>query len=45
MLAADQAWFVSGPEAEEQWRIVEPVLEAWDTGSPPLEEYPAGSDG
>lgn len=32
-------------EAEEGWRIVEPVLDAWADGAVPLEEYPAGSDG
>ncbi|ADG73001.1 glucose-6-phosphate 1-dehydrogenase [Cellulomonas flavigena DSM 20109] len=32
-------------EAEEGWRIVEPVLAAWADGAVPLEEYAAGSDG
>lgn len=32
-------------EAEEGWRIVEPVLAAWAEGVVPLEEYAAGSDG
>ncbi|WP_309133774.1 glucose-6-phosphate dehydrogenase [Cellulomonas sp.] len=32
-------------EAEEGWRIVEPVLAAWADDAAPLEEYPAGSDG
>ena len=32
-------------EAEEGWRIVEPILDAWAAGVAPLEEYPAGSDG
>lgn len=32
-------------EAEEGWRIVEPVLAAWAAGATPLREYPAGSDG
>ncbi len=32
-------------EAEEGWRIVEPVLAAWADGVVPLQEYPAGSDG
>ncbi|UZN03448.1 glucose-6-phosphate dehydrogenase [Cellulomonas sp. S1-8] len=30
-------------EAEEGWRIVEPILAAWADGAAPLEEYPAGS--
>ena len=32
-------------EAEEGWRIVEPVLAAWAGGVVPLQEYRAGSDG
>ncbi len=32
-------------EAEEGWRIVEPILAAWAQGAVPLEEYPAGSEG
>ena len=45
LCTGDQRWFVSGAEAEEQWRIVTPVLDAWAEGSPELEEYPAGSHG
>jgi glucose-6-phosphate 1-dehydrogenase len=36
---------VRGDEAEEAWRVVEPVLAAWREHRVPLEEYPAGSDG
>jgi glucose-6-phosphate 1-dehydrogenase len=36
---------VRGDEAEEAWRVVEPVLAAWREDRVPLEEYPAGSDG
>lgn len=36
---------VRGDEAEEGWRVVEPVLAAWREDRVPLEEYPAGSDG
>jgi glucose-6-phosphate 1-dehydrogenase len=36
---------VRGDEAQEAWRVVEPVLAAWRTGRVPLEEYAAGSDG
>ena len=32
-------------EAEELWRIVEPVLTAWANDEVPLEEYAAGSSG
>ena len=36
---------VHADEAEEAWRIVTPVLDAWAAGRVPLDEYPAGSDG
>jgi glucose-6-phosphate 1-dehydrogenase len=36
---------VRGDGAEEAWRAVEPVLDAWREDRVPLEEYPAGSDG
>lgn len=36
---------VRSDEAEEAWRVVEPVLAAWHEHRVPLEEYPAGSDG
>lgn len=32
-------------EAEQGWRIVEPVLRAWGDGAAPLRDYAAGSDG
>lgn len=41
----DPTLAVRGDEAEECWRIVEPVLAAWAAGEVPLEEYPAGSGG
>jgi glucose-6-phosphate 1-dehydrogenase len=34
---------VRGDEAEQAWRVVTPVLEAWAAGAVPLGEYPAGS--
>lgn len=45
LLSGGSAISVSGPAAEEAWRIVEPVLEAWERGDSPLREYPAGSEG
>jgi glucose-6-phosphate 1-dehydrogenase len=32
-------------EVEAQWRIIDPILESWSKGEPPLVEYPAGSAG
>lgn len=45
VLAGDPLLSVRGDTAEECWRIVEPVLAAWQRGEVPLEEYDAGSAG
>jgi glucose-6-phosphate 1-dehydrogenase len=34
---------IRGDEAEESWRVVEPVIDAWSRGLVPLREYAAGS--
>ena len=36
---------IRGDEAEESWRIVEPILTAWADPLFPILGYPAGSDG
>lgn len=41
----DATLSIRGDEAEELWRIVEPVLQAWERDEVPLEEYAAGSAG
>jgi glucose-6-phosphate 1-dehydrogenase len=45
VLSGDSTLSVRGDEAEEAWRVVTPVLEAWADGVAPLEEYAAGSAG
>jgi glucose-6-phosphate 1-dehydrogenase len=45
LLGGDSTLSVRGDEAEEGWRLVEPVLAAWREDRVPLEEYPAGSNG
>ena len=45
VLEGDPTLSIRADEAEESWRIVEPVLEAWNEGRVPLLEYPAGSEG
>ncbi|GAB3233573.1 glucose-6-phosphate dehydrogenase [Glycomyces halotolerans] len=45
ILEGDQTLSIRGDEAEECWRIFEPVLRAWKDGDVPLESYPAGSSG
>ncbi|QSB17300.1 glucose-6-phosphate dehydrogenase [Natronosporangium hydrolyticum] len=45
ILEGDPTLSIRGDEAEEAWRIVSPVLSAWQRGDVPLEDYPAGSAG
>ncbi|MEU1543666.1 hypothetical protein ABZ461_37355 [Actinacidiphila glaucinigra] len=45
ILTGDPALSIRGDEAEEAWRVLEPVLATWEKNLVPLEEYPAGSDG
>ncbi|WP_284975235.1 glucose-6-phosphate dehydrogenase [Arthrobacter sp. efr-133-TYG-104] len=45
ILAGDPLLSVRGDTAEDCWRIIEPVLRAWERGTVPLEEYDAGSAG
>lgn len=45
VLTRDTTLSIRADEAEESWRVVTPVLDAWAKGLVPLEEYPAGSDG
>ncbi|SFD71651.1 glucose-6-phosphate dehydrogenase [Streptomyces aidingensis] len=45
VLHGDPALSIRGDEAEEAWRVLEPVLSGWAAGLVPLEEYPAGSAG
>jgi len=45
VLGGDPTLSIRGDEAEESWRIVDPVVDAWSRGLVPLEEYPAGSEG
>jgi glucose-6-phosphate 1-dehydrogenase len=42
---SDPTLSVRGDTAEECWRIVDPVVQAWRSGAVPLDEYPAGSPG
>ncbi len=42
MLNSDPMLFIRGDEAEESWRVVDPVMKAWAAGQVPLQEYAAG---
>jgi glucose-6-phosphate 1-dehydrogenase len=42
----DQTLFIRGDEAEEAWRVLDPLLKAWDTQPPPeFPNYAAGTMG
>ena len=45
VLNRDPALSIRGGEAEESWRVVTPVLDAWAKDLVPLQDYVAGSDG
>jgi glucose-6-phosphate 1-dehydrogenase len=44
-MRGDATLFTRNDEVEAQWRIIDPVLDAWASGNPPLAYYPAGSQG
>ena len=41
-LKSDPRLFIRGDEAEESWRIIDPVMTAWAAGDVPMQEYAAG---
>ena len=45
IIEGDPTLSIRADEAEESWRIVEPILDGWAAGLVPLGEYPAGSVG
>ncbi|MEV7604885.1 glucose-6-phosphate dehydrogenase [Paenarthrobacter sp. NPDC089322] len=45
VITGDPLLSVRGDTAEDCWRIIEPVLRAWERGTVPLDEYDAGSAG
>jgi glucose-6-phosphate 1-dehydrogenase len=42
MLHCDATLFIRGDEAEESWRIIDPVMNAWNADEVPMQEYVAG---
>ncbi len=42
MLRGDATLFIGADEAEEAWRIVDPVVKAWTAGDVPMQTYAAG---
>jgi glucose-6-phosphate 1-dehydrogenase len=45
VIEGDPSLSIRGDEAEECWRIVEPIIAGWNAGAKPLSLYPAGSPG
>lgn len=43
MLKGDPMLFIRGDEAEEAWRIIDPVMAAWAAGDVSMQEYAAGT--
>jgi len=44
-LHGDHTLFTRRDEVEQQWRVVEPLLTAWESSDEPPVPYPAGSQG
>jgi glucose-6-phosphate 1-dehydrogenase len=42
MLNSNPMLFIRGDEAEEAWRIIDPVMNAWTARDVPLQDYAAG---
>jgi glucose-6-phosphate 1-dehydrogenase len=45
LLECDPTLSVRGDVAEQCWRIISPVIDAWRAGKVPLDSYPAGTAG
>jgi glucose-6-phosphate 1-dehydrogenase len=43
VLAADATLAVRGDEAEEAWRIMQPIIDVWSDDVVPMRTYPAGT--
>ncbi len=44
-MRGDATLFTRDDEVEAQWRVIDPIIEAWGGGTPPLVEYAAGTAG
>lgn len=44
MLRGDATLSIRGDEAEEAWRVVDPIAEAWASGEVPMQTYAAGTE-
>ena len=44
-MRGDATLFTRNDEVEAQWRIIDPIVKAWQSAPGPLPHYPAGSQG
>ena len=44
-MRGDATLFTRDDEVEAQWRICDPILDAWDSQDVPVHDYEAGSQG
>ena len=44
-MRGDATLFTRNDEVEAQWRIIDPIIKAWEAAPGPLPPYPAGSQG
>ena len=44
-MRGDATLFTRNDEVEAQWRICDPIVQAWEATPGPLPQYPAGSQG
>jgi glucose-6-phosphate 1-dehydrogenase len=44
-MRGDATLFTRNDEVEAQWRICDPIVQAWEAAPGPLPQYPAGSHG
>jgi glucose-6-phosphate 1-dehydrogenase len=44
-MRGDATLFTRNDEVDAQWSIIDPILQAWGDGDPPIAEYESGSPG
>jgi glucose-6-phosphate 1-dehydrogenase len=44
-MRGDATLFTRNDEVDAQWSIIDPILQAWGDGHPPIAEYESGSPG
>jgi glucose-6-phosphate 1-dehydrogenase len=44
-MRGDSTLFTRADEVDAQWSIIDPILQAWKAGQPPVAEFPAGAAG